>query len=356
MQNAIGNRTEEAVNNFIKELDSNKHLGPKPIDGVGFTINSISDTIGCTEAIARELFRRPSPFLYDEQDQVYVISVNENTGEEIKVYITSTLEKESQQNLCREIENFLPTVTFDLECGGYPSRQSEAAALYKVLVINALQEQQYEAEISRILSNYDFNRWCSGSEKYEFTALLNKVQEEADTVSRIVLSCANTKLISEKVKKGTSYKGIIKEEDAEKLRILAEEDAIINISFNKKYERATSVKEKILIGEELAERRKKMLSDPKVPNDIYILFSIYNLNQNAIPGRAKRIIRNAASMYVSNLVEEKVFKNQESASEFQKKLVSRAQKLYLSRMKEIRYKLWNDRTVDTDLSLLIPKY
>lgn len=356
MQELLGNKTEEAVQKFLDLLDENKELGPKPVSGVTFSANYIADVLECSDEVALELFSKPSPFMFDEYDQVYINVINEDTNEEEKLYLTSDTKDPSFTLLCEKIGSSLPEITYDIECGGYPSRQTEAASLYKIAVVNMLQEGQYEEEIRKILRGYDFTRWIGRDKRHAFTELLQKVQEEADTISRVVLMCSNRKLISDKIKKDTSYKGIIREEDAEKLRFLAEEDARINFSYNKKYETAGSIKEKILIGEQLAEERKKLLSSKMVTSDISILFSIYNLNQNAIPGRAKRIIRNAAGNYVLKLTEMNVITDPESASEFKKKLVLRAQKLFLSRMKQIRYVLWRERTPEMDLSILLPKY
>lgn len=356
MQDIIGNKTEEAVNFFLNKLDEDESLGPKPISGVNFCSNLISDSLECTDEIAKKLFSQPSIFMFDELDQVFLEVFNDDSNEFEKFYLISNQNDPSFSLVCEKIGSNLPEVTYDLECGGYPSRQNEAASLYKLAVVNKLQEGQYDEEIKTILSGYDFSRWVGRNGNYAFTELLQKVQEEADTISRVVLMCANTKLISDKVKKDTSYKGILKEEDAEKLRILAEEDARTNFLFNKKYEIAGSIKEKIQIGEELANKRVEFFSQKIFSPEISVLFSIYSLNQNAIPGKAKRKIRNAAGNYVLELTEQKLINDPESAAEFKKKLIIRAQKLFLSRMKQIRYVLWRDRTPDMDLSSLIPKF
>jgi hypothetical protein len=352
----LGNKTEEAIRQFLNDLDNNKSFGPKPVEGKSYNNNDISNVLDCNDKLAMKLFTEPTPFMYDELDQVYIEVDSDDTDGMQRMYLTSDKFDPLFDKTCEEIGRKLPEVPYDVECGGYSSRQTEAAALYKICIINSLQDGQYNSEIRNILDGYDFTRWISKDSSYKFTSLLQKIQEEADTLSRVILMCANIKLIAERVKKDTSYKAILKEEDAEKLRLLSEEDARINFLFNKRYESATSSKEKIEIGEELANARKKMLEADFVTDDISVLFTIYNLNQNSIPGRAKRIIRNAASTYVAKLSNDGIIKNKESASEFQKKLISRAQKLYLSRLKQIRYKLWNDRTPDTDLSSLIPKF
>jgi hypothetical protein len=356
MNSILGSGTEEEAKKFILKLDQDKNLGPKPIEGFSYSTNDISDVIGCSDEIALELFRKPTPFLTDENGEVYVIYVDPNSGEEVELYLTSDKSDPSYDLAVKEIGLQLPELTFDIECGGYPSRQTEAASFYKVCVISAVQEGQYKEEISNILSKYDFERWCSNTGEYEFTRLLQTVQEEADSISKIILMCSNIKLLADRVKKDTSYKDILQAEDAEKLRILTERDALINIDFNKRYGSALNIKEKILIGEQLADERAKLLSQSFVSDDIKILFKIFNLNQNCIPGRAKRLIRNSASTYLAELNESKAFKDEESSNIFKKKLIQRAQKLYLSRMKEIRYKCWSARTPDMDLNSLLPKY
>lgn len=352
VKDILGNVTEKSVIEFLEKLDKKTKIGPNPISGVEYSGSSIIDELDCDSSIAMKLFTQPTEFKYDEMDQVFVEVLNPETNITEKLYLYSDNKLPKFENMCEEVVNCLPDITFDLECGGYASRQSEASSLYKIAVVNKLQEDQYSDEIDKILLEYDFSRMCSKSGSFLFTQLLQKVQEESDSISRIVLMCCTAKLVSERIKKDTSYKGILKEADAEKLKFLAEKDAIINYKFNKLYEKATTAKEKIEIGELLAKERKELLNQDFVTSEVVLLFSIYNLNQNAVPGRAKRKIRNAASEYVSTLLSEGKIKDEINALEFKKKLISRAQKQFLSRMKTIRYKLWSDKKFDN----LIPKF
>jgi hypothetical protein len=352
VKDILGNVTEKSVVEFLEKLDKKGKIGPNPISGVEFSGSSIIDELDCDPSIAMNLFSQPTEFMYDEMDQVFVEVLNPNTNIIEKLYLFSDNKLPGFELMCEEIVNCLPEVTFDLECGGYASRQSEAASLYKIAVVNKLQEDQYSDEIDKILLEYDFSRMSSKYGVFEFTQLLQKVQEESDSISRIVLMCCTAKLVSERVKKDTSYKGILKEADAEKLKLLAEKDASINYKFNKLYEKASTAKEKIEIGELLAVERQEMLNQSFVTPEIVLLFSIYNLNQNAVPGRSKRKIRNSASEYVSELMTEGKIKDEISALEFKKKLISRAQKQFLSRMKTIRYKLWSDKKFDN----ILPKF
>lgn len=351
-EDILGNNTEEAVVKFLDELDSKFNIGPKPISGVDFSGISIVDSLDCDAELAMSLFSRPTEFLYDEMDQVYINIHDPETNEAEKLYLFSDPKIPHFEDMCQQIILKLPEVTYDLECGGYASRQSEAAALYKVAVINKLQDCFYEREIKSILKDYDFSRMRDASGKFAFTELLQKIQEEADSISRVILMCCTSKLVSENVKKDTSYKGILKEADGERLRLLTEESASINFKYNKRYEGATTAREKIEIGEELAKEREAMLNQEYVTSDLIILFSIYELTQNAIPGRAKRRIRSAASEYVLDLQNKGILRDEISALEFKKKLIKRAQKQFLSRMKVIRYKLWSENKREN----LIPKY
>lgn len=155
MQELLGNKTEEAVQAFLDLLDKNSELGPKPISGVTFKENYIADVLECNDEVAKELFAKPSPFLFDEYDQVYIDVLNEDTNTQERLYITSETKDPSFQLICEKIGSCLPEITYDVECGGYPSRQTEAASLYKIAVVNRLQEGQYEKEIRAILEGYD---------------------------------------------------------------------------------------------------------------------------------------------------------------------------------------------------------
>ena len=158
VSDVIGNKTEEAVQEFLRQLDENPSLGTKPIGGYEFNKNRISTVLDCNDEIARRLFSEPTPFLYDEFDQVYLEIDNEVGSKKERLYLTSDKSDPSFDVVCENIGKQLPEVPYDIECGGYPSRQSEAASLYKVAVVNSLQEGQYDTEIKEALNGYDFSR------------------------------------------------------------------------------------------------------------------------------------------------------------------------------------------------------
>lgn len=352
VKDILGNETENAILAFLERLDKTDKIGPSPISGVNFSGVPLVDTLNCDRQQAEALFSHPTEFMYDEQDQVFINVFNESTKIEERIYITSDRSAPEFENICDEIVKKLPDVTYDLGGQGYVSRQAELAAIYKVAIVNKLQDDQYLSEIKLILRNYDFERICDEHGEFAFTKLLERVQEEADSVSRVILMCCTSKLVADRIKKDTSYRGILKVQDAEKLAYLAESNATINYKYNKLYGTARTAKEKIELGERLAEERKALLESEIVTPDILLLFSIYDLNQNAIPGRAKRKIRNAAARYVEELTSKGLMKDENTASEFKKKLIKRAQKQFLSRMKIIRYKLWADNKREN----LIPKF
>lgn len=340
------------ISSFIDNLDKDVKVGPSPLSGYSFEDVKVENMLDCSHEVAMKLFTEPSVFQFDEQDQVYIDVEDESSDSGFtRLYIDSDAKSAKYSAMCTTIAEALPKITFDIECGGYPSRQIEAASLYKVCVVNALCEGQYEKQINKILKTYDFGRMSSSNGETPFTNLLKEMQEESDSITKVILMCCTTKLVAASIKKDTSYKGWLREDDSERLRLAAEKDATINFEYNERFKRALSVKDKILIGESYAEEREKLVSS--FDSDLSILFAIYKLDMNAIPGRAKRKIRNAANAYVEELIENgEIEKDVDVIGDFKKKLIRRAQKLFLSRMKIIRYKMWNDGIRED----LLPKY
>ena len=146
-----GNETESSVSKFLDDLDKKDNIGPKPISGVDYSGASIVELLDCDVEIAKKLFAQPSEFLYDESDQLYVNITDEVTGVNEKLYLFSDEKLPKFEEMCEEVVKKLPDVTYDLECGGYPTRQAEAGAIYKVAVINQLQESYYQGSIDNIL-------------------------------------------------------------------------------------------------------------------------------------------------------------------------------------------------------------
>lgn len=343
MTEYLSNKAEEAISAFLDKLDNEVGIGPAPLSGYKFEDVTVDKMLDCDQQVALDLFRAPSEFKFDEQDQVYILVDNGEEGNpsSSRLYLDSDSRSAHYASMCNDVIDSLPPVSFDIECGGYPSRQSEAAAIYKVAVINSFHEKEYQKDIDLILSTYDFSRMSASDGGTAFTDLLKRVQEEADSITKVILTCCTTKLVAEGIKKDTSFKGWLKPDASEKLQLAAVKDSTINSKFNDKFKEASSAKEKILIGEEYA-RERQILFDSLEP-EIAILFSIYKMDMNMIPGRAKRKIRNAATVYIDDLIKEGILDNdRDIVSIFKKKLVRRAQKNFLSRMKIIRYKMWND--------------
>jgi hypothetical protein len=352
MKDYLSNKAEEAIIAFLDKLDSEVAIGPAPLSGYKFEDITVDNMLDCDPEVALKLFSEPSELLYDEQDQVYV-NIEVGDGAEVsesRLYLDSDTRSAHYASMCHDVIVKLPAIGFDIECGGYPTRQSEAAAIYKVAVVNAFHEKEYQKEVDDILTSYDFSRMSSASGGTPFTILLKKIQEEADSITKVVLTCCTTKLVADSVKKDTSFKGWLKEDDSEKLRLAAEKDSTINYKYNDRFKDASSAKEKILLGEEYAQERKELINS--LEPEMAILFSVYKMDMNVIPGRAKRKIRNAANEYVWELIEQGTLDNdRDVVNEFKKKLIRRAQKNFLSRMKVIRYKMWNDGIREN----LIPK-
>jgi len=342
MKDYISNKSEEFIENFLKKLDDEVKIGPAPLSGYKYEDATVEDILKCDSKIALKLFKEPSEFKYDDHDQVYIEldEIDDETKKPVKLYIDSDQRSVNYASICQEAIGKLPKITYDIECGGYPSRQSEAAALYKVAVINAFHEHDYEDEINTILSRYDFSRMSGADGSTPFTSMLRRLQEEADSITKVVLTCCTTKLVADSIKKDTSYKAWLKYEDSESLRLAVEDASTINSEFNAKFKDASSAKDKINIGEDYAKRRKGLIDS--LSPDLAILFAIHTMDLNKIPGKAKRKIRNAAAAYVKEMVDKKEIQEDiDIINDFTKKLIRRAQRNYLSRMKVIRYRMWS---------------
>jgi hypothetical protein len=91
-------------------------------------------------------------FKYDENDQVFIECPYTVEREVKAISIVSDVSNAVFSIICDEIAKVLPGVRYDLECGGYTLRQCEAASLYKIYVVNRLQEGQYSTLILKELT------------------------------------------------------------------------------------------------------------------------------------------------------------------------------------------------------------
>ena len=172
----------------------------------------------------------------------------------------------------------------------------------------------------------------------------------------MILLCLTNKCVTSKFKKSSSYEDYLDEGISERLRIILRREAALNFSFDKKFNAAETRAKKFFIGEELKEERNKLLSE--FSDDVHLTFAyrIHNMNVNYISGRVMRKIRLKASEFIDSLIVGDNFTSDDSVVEFKKKLIKRAARLYLLRMKQIRYKILNSGDASLiNEETLIPK-
>lgn len=344
----LGNRTEETVDAFLKQLDELSGFNPEPILGVNYDVGRVKDILECSEEFALELFSKPVPFKYDEFDQVYVEDLEGN-----RFYLDSDENSPEFIATCDLVTDSLPDVPFDLDCGGRPSKQKETISLYKAIVFNSSVEGFYTDEIKSILNNYDYEIMTDSKGNYAFTNLVQRMQEEATPIEKVILMCLSTKCSVSKLKKDVSYRNYLKEEDSEQLKIILEKEANLNATFDKFYNKAESPKEKFSLGEKLAQERKKLYEEANKSVVLSLAYQVHKLEISCVPGRKMRKIRYEAESFLRDLVSRGVMTDSDSIELFKKKLISRAARLYLLRMKQVRFKLIAQGERNPDV--LIPK-
>lgn len=344
----LGNATEKTIDEFLIKLDDELKIGPESIQGHSFDAGKISDIIKCSDEIAYKLFSEPVPFYFDELDQVYILDDEDN-----KYYLDSDDTSPSFTEMCDLIVKRLPDLPFDLECSGYASRQAESANLFKCLVINNIVEKYYDKDIKDILDGYDYSKMTDSKGTYAFTNLIQKIQEESGPIEKVILMCLTTKCVLSNLKKDMSYEEYLDQVTSDQLRVILRKEATLNYSFDKKFNEAETPKEKFEIGELLKIKRDELLKDASSNDVLLLAFRIQSLNLNSVPGRKMRLIRLEAGKFVESLIEKNIFLDIEGATDFRKKLIKRSARLYLVRMKQIRFKLL--MAGERDASVLIPK-
>lgn len=344
----LGNMTEDSIKKFIEKLDEMQDFGPSPVKDVFYDSGRVSELLSCSEEIALKLFTEPVDFHFDDCDQVYLIGADGN-----RYYLDSDDSSPNFTKTCDLIVNSIPEVPFDLECDGYLSRQKEASCLYKALVFNRIVEGYYDSEIRHFLSGYDYENMTSSAGEYVFTGLCQKMQEESGPIEKVILSCLTQKCVLSNLKKDTSYEEYLDSDIAERLRVILRKEANINYSYDIKFNEANSQGQKFLIGEQLVQARRDLVEEAKKDEVLFLAFKIYKLNLNSVPGRKMRQIRSEANKFIRDLNDKGLLQDAEATKEFRKKLIKRAAKLYLLRMKQIRYKLISAGERDTEI--LIPK-
>jgi hypothetical protein len=364
MPNLLGNKTEDEVNKFLDNLDNVVKIGPESLKGVAYDKTFTQLLVGCSSEEVDELFAMPKIFEFDEEDQVYLnfdvlveeFDGNNNVIQKVVVkryYIDNNVDVADYEELCEKIVEHLPEITFDTHFDGVKSKQSEAAALYKVMVVNNLCENDYVNEIKVLLENYDYINMRDSTGELGFMLLLKKIQEEAGRITKTVLMCSSQKLLKNSLKKrDTSFEMYLLPEHIEWLRRVSERSSELCITFNERFKSCKNPLEKATVGDQLEKQQQALLEEFADDEAKTLLFKIFNLNLNCVPERKTRQIRAQASTFVSELMDEGVIIEYDEILMFKKKLIKRAQRLYLSRMKVQRYKLWSEGKFKD----LLPKY
>lgn len=123
------------------------------------TIKDFPDTIDVDKGNVlsddnlKKLMEKPIPLYVNEDSELYYV---DDEGE--NVIIDPRIEDSSIfKGFVDDVFTMLPTVPFDLQCGGIKRKQKEVASAYIVCVINSFLSNIYINDIKDVVSNYDFS-------------------------------------------------------------------------------------------------------------------------------------------------------------------------------------------------------
>jgi hypothetical protein len=199
----LGNASEDTVIKFLNKLDSEVDIGPKEFKGFSYDPLKLEDTIKCSSELARALMEKPTEFLYDENEQIYLLGFDNE-----RIYLDSDDTSSNFHAQCETVVSKLPELPFDLDSHETVSAQVETANLYKCCVMNSICCDAFKDDIDRILDGYDFSRMKDKTNEPAFTRLIVDIQENSTPIEKVLLMCLTTKCVSSKFKKKFLLRGL----------------------------------------------------------------------------------------------------------------------------------------------------
>jgi len=130
-------------------------------------IAKLDETIVCDVATLKRLMTMPCNLSLNSLGELCAIR---DDGEIVIL--------DPKGNNLPELTSLIPQCPIDIQCGGVKSKQQEAYAIWKCVLVNVISEHVYDEEILSILDKgYDADRLKDADGGMPFVKLLNKIQQ-----------------------------------------------------------------------------------------------------------------------------------------------------------------------------------
>jgi hypothetical protein len=286
-------------------------------------IQKIEETKRLDGDIIESLLTRPVPLELDERGQL--VARFEDDKKEI-------IFDPRGENL-PELTEFIPTCPFDTQCGGNRSKQQEAGAAWKVLLINKVAGGVYSKRIKVIMFNYDFDNLKDPKGGMPFFELLMEIQRSKNFVISMFLAAVNVKLSEAVEKKGTPYLGFVTATEAIKLETIKRKRSTLEYSKARDVKDAETKIERYMVIDQYEKQTRDMLAT--YSDEIQLLHRIERVDSNIVPYQKVVGIEEIADELIEKLIcDKKLVRGDSGNKRIRKNLVRKGKRQFLAEFRK----------------------
>lgn len=325
------------------------------IDSFRGTISDFPQDISLSKEIVLDdenllnLMNHPLPLKVSEAKELYY-----ENGDGEKVFIDPRIEDDViLKGYVEDVFSMLPSVPFDLHCGGIKRKQQEVAAAYIVCVVNAFLKNVYIDEIKNVTKDYNFESNRSNAVNgTTFTDVLKIVQEDATPIVKFIINCCYTVLSESTEKNDALYIGIVSQKDQEVLDQIISEIKTLEYKCNKTVEKQSKKLDRLKTIDTKDKEKQRILNSY---GPMYkVLYNIHMLNSTNLDPMDAPTIKQICRKKAKTLLEKDVLVDQD----FLKKFVYRqSQKALRMRVRKLKIDKFNEFSLvqDGNYDNILPK-
>lgn len=249
----------------------------------------------------------------------------------------------------------LPSVKWDIYQDGFKRKQQESVAIYKVIVADVALGGVYRSSIEQIIKDYNFKDLCTeGQDGQTFVSLLKRIEQDAGSVTKFLLSCCSIVLSSKKQAGEKEFIGILPETESNWLEKVLEDIGILEAETSELLEKAESKLKRLSLIDE-KDRKVRALIEKEVEKSPRrdIILKIAKLTSDNLPAKRKIKIKEAARLECEKLFDKRTISSEDSYTKILQKVSRRAIKQAVRDMRREKFKDVMDP--DNDILNILPK-
>jgi hypothetical protein len=246
-----------------------------------------------------------------------------------------------KSNNLPELTSLIPQCPIDVQCGGIKSKQQEAYAIWKCVLVNVISQRVYEDEILAILDKgYDADRLKDAEGEMPFVRLLNKIQQNKNFVIAMLLQAINIKLANQVEKNGKPYLGVISVEATINLDSISRRMSALDFDKSCAIGNSKDKLERLTIMDEYDRRKSEVLANET--EDMNILYRIASLDTNVVPFQKIVMIDKVARKTAEAMISNDNGFDFEKGEKLRKNLVRRGKRQYLIQFQTQAFKKFSE--------------